>query len=422
MKKQLVLLCILAVFLTTHLLSQDLALKGGTVLTITQGVIPNGTVLIQNGKIAAFGKDITIPPGVRVIDCTGKFIMPGIIDSHTHIALSSGDINEMTDPVTPQVWMKEALYPEDHKILTTLAGGVTTVKTMHGSANVIGGVNVTIKLKYNALPDEMIVKGVRHQLKLALGENPKRFYGQEKGRMPSTRMGNAYIMRQAFIQAQEYKALWDEYEKKKKAGEKDLRPPKKDLKMETLKLTLEKKLTLDCHTYRADEIVWIIKFCEEFGLDLLQLSHCVDGYKVADIIAAADVSFGGWVDWWGFKEEAYDGCPYGFKIMFDAGVNIVINSDSADEGRHLFRNAAKVIKYNDIPEEEVLKMITLNPARSLELEDRIGSIEVGKDGDIAVFEKHPLDSTTKCLMTIVEGNIYFDYAKHSVQREGGSHE
>ena len=422
MKKQLVLLCILAVFLTTNLLSQDLALKGGTVLTITQGVIPNGTVLIQNGKIAAFGKDITIPLGVRVIDCTGKFIMPGIIDSHTHIALSSGDINEMTDPVTPQVWMKEALYPEDHKILTTLAGGVTTVKTMHGSANVIGGVNVTIKLKYNALPDEMIVKGVRHQLKLALGENPKRFYGQEKGRMPSTRMGNAYIMRQAFIQAQEYKALWDEYEKKKKAGEKDLRPPKKDLKMETLKLTLEKKLTLDCHTYRADEIVWIIKFCEEFGLDLLQLSHCVDGYKVADIIAAADVSFGGWVDWWGFKEEAYDGCPYGFKIMFDAGVNIVINSDSADEGRHLFRNAAKVIKYNDIPEEEVLKMITLNPARSLELEDRIGSIEVGKDGDIAVFEKHPLDSTTKCLMTIVEGNIYFDYAKHSVQREGGSHE
>ena len=422
MKKQLVLLCILAVFLTTHLLSQDLALKGGTVLTITQGVIPNGTVLIQNGKIAAFGKDITIPLGVRVIDCTGKFIMPGIIDSHTHIALSSGDINEMTDPVTPQVWMKEALYPEDHKILTTLAGGVTTVKTMHGSANVIGGVNVTIKLKYNALPDEMIVKGVRHQLKLALGENPKRFYGQEKGRMPSTRMGNAYIMRQAFIQAQEYKVLWDEYEKKKKAGDKDLKPPKKDLKMETLKMALEKKLTLDCHTYRADEIVWIIKFCEEFGLDLLQLSHCVDGYKVADIIAAADVSFGGWVDWWGFKEEAYDGCPYGFKIMFDAGVNIVINSDSADEGRHLFRNAAKVIKYNDIPEEEVLKMITLNPARSLELEDRIGSIEVGKDGDIAVFEKHPLDSTTKCLMTIVEGNIYFDYAKHSVQREGGSHE
>ncbi len=404
------------------LMSQDLALKGGTVLTITQGVIPDGTVLIQNGKIAAFGEDITIPPGIPVIDCTGRFVMPGIIDSHTHIALSSGDINEATDPVTPQVWMKEALYPEDHKILTTLAGGVTTVKTMHGSANVIGGVNVTIKLKYNALPEEMIIKGARHQLKMALGENPKRFYGQQKGKMPMTRMGSAFIMRQAFIQAQEYKARWDEYETKKKAGEKDIWIPKKDLKMETLKLALEKKLSIDCHTYRADEIVWMINFCKEFGLDLLQLSHCVDGYKVADVMADAGVTFGGWVDWWGFKEEAYDGCPYGFKIMYDAGVNIVINSDSADEGRHLFRNAAKVLKYNDIPEEEVLKMITLNPARSLELEDRIGSIEVGKDGDIAVFDKHPLDSTTKCLMTIIEGKVYFDYAKHSVQAGGGSHE
>jgi imidazolonepropionase-like amidohydrolase len=422
MKKRFAFLWVVAVSLTMNLLSQDLALKGGTVLTITQGVIPDGTVLIQNGKISAFGKDITIPSGIPVIDCVGKFVMPGIIDSHTHIALGSGDINEATDPVTPQVWMKEALYPEDHTILTTLAGGVTTVKTMHGSANVIGGVNVTIKLKYNALPQEMIVKGARHQLKMALGENPKRFYGQQKGKMPMTRMGSAFLMRQAFIQAQEYKDRWDEYEKKKKAGEKDLWVPKKDLKMETLKLALEKKLSIDCHTYRADEIVWIINFCKEFGLDLLQLSHCVDGYKVADVMAEAGVTFGGWVDWWGFKEEAYDGCPYGFKIMYDAGVNIVINSDSADEGRHLFRNAAKVLKYNDIPEEDVLKMITLNPARSLELEDRIGSIEIGKDGDIAVFEKHPLDSTTKCLMTIIEGKIYFDYAKHSVTAGGGSHE
>lgn len=422
MKKRCLLLLVVAVSLAVSLYAQDLALKGGTVLTITQGVIPDGTVLIQNGKIAALGKDIPIPPGVRVIDCSGKFVMPGIIDSHTHIALSSGDINEATDPVTPQVWMKEALYPEDHTILTTLAGGVTTVKTMHGSANVIGGVNVTIKLKYMARPEEMIVKGIRHQLKMALGENPKRFYGQAQGKMPMTRMGNAYVMRQAFVQAQEYKARWDEYEAKKKAGEKNLWPLKKDLKMETLKLALEKKLSVDCHTYRADEIIWVINFCKEFGLDLLQLSHCVDGYKVADIMAKEGVTFGGWVDWWGFKEEAYDGCPYGFKIMYDAGVNIVINSDSADEGRHLFRNAAKVLKYNDIPEEEVLKMITLNPARSLELEDRIGSIEVGKDGDIAVFEKHPLDSTTKCLMTIIEGKVYFDYAEHSVQAEGESHE
>ena len=422
MRRILFVLCLAAAFLASAAAGQDLALKGGTVITVTKGTIENGTVVIRNGKITAVGKDVSIPPGIKVIDCSGKYVLPGIIDSHSHIAFDFGDVNELTDPVTPQVWMKEALDPEDHHILTTLGGGVTTVKTMHGSANVIGGVNVTIKLKYNALPEELLVQGARHQLKLALGENPKRFYGQEQGRMPSTRMGNAYVLRKAFIEAQEYKSQWDKYEKEKAEGKKDIVLPKKDLRMETLKMVLEKKLSIDCHTYRADEIVWIINFCKEFDLVLKQLSHCVDGYKVADIMAEAGVSFGGWVDWWGFKEESYDGCPYGFKIMHDAGTNIVINSDSADEGRYLFRNAAKVLKYNDIPEEEVLKMITINPAKSLELEDRIGSIEVGKDGDIAVFAKHPLDSTTKCLLTVIEGKVYFDYAKDSMTAKGESHE
>jgi imidazolonepropionase-like amidohydrolase len=290
---------------------------------------------------------------------------------------------------------------------------------MHGSANVIGGVNVTIKLKYMRPVDELIIPNVRQQLKMALGENPKRLYGG-KGRMPSTRMGSAYVARKAFIEAREYKAKWDAYLEGKAEGKEDITPPKKDLKLETLKMALEKKLSIDCHTYRSDEIVWIINFCREFGLDLIQLSHCVDGYKVADVMAEAGVFHGGWIDWWGFKEEAYDGCPYGFRIMYDAGVRIVINSDSADEGRYLWRNAAKVLKYNDIPENEVLKMITLNAAASLELEDRIGSLEVGKDGDIAVFEKHPLDSTTKVLLTIIEGEIFFDYAKHSVTAQGGA--
>ena len=417
--KFIVLLAVIFLF-TASGLAQDLALKGGTVLTVTKGTIENGTVIIQKGKITAVGKDISIPSGIEVIDCTGKYVIPGIIDSHTHIAIS--DVNEMTDPVTPQVWMKEALVPDSDQILQTLAGGVTMVKTMHGSANVIGGVNVTIKLKRGGTVEDLLVKNVRNQLKLALGENPKRVYGQQKGRMPSTRMGNAYVARNAFIKAKEYKAKWDKYEKDKAAGKKDITPPAKDLKMETLKMVLEKKLSVDCHTYRADEIAWIINFCKEFDIDLLQLSHCIDGYKVADIMAEAGVSFGGWVDWWGYKEEAYDGCPWGFKIMHDAGVNIAINSDSLVEGRFLFLNAAKVLKYNDISENEVLKMITLNPAKTLEMDDRTGSIEIGKDGDIAVFDKHPLDSTTKCLLTIVEGQVCFDYAKDSVTAKGGSHE
>ncbi len=410
------LLCALSV-MTASAWTQDLALKGGTILTITDGTIENGTIIIQNGKITAVGKDIQIPDGIEVIDVTGKYVMPGIIDSHSHIALT--DINEATDPVTPQIWMWEALEPGSDSILKTLAGGVTTVKTMHGSANVIGGVNVTIKLKYDRTVEELIVQGVRQQLKMALGENPKRLYGS-KGRSPSTRMGNAYVARKAFVEAQEYKAKWDKYEKDKQAGKKDLTPPKKDLQMETLKMALEKKLSIDCHTYRAEEITWIIDFCKEFDLDLLQLSHCIDGYKVADIMAEAGVFYGGWVDSWGFKEEAYDGCPYGLQILYDAGTKIVLNSDSPVIGRFLFLEASKVSKYTDISENEALKMITLNPAESLELGHRIGSIEVGKDGDIAVFNKHPLDSTTKCLVTIIEGEIFFDYAKESMTVKGGS--
>jgi imidazolonepropionase-like amidohydrolase len=415
MRKLFVLTLSVLFLLTANLGAQDLVLKGGTLLTITQGVIENGTIVIQKGKITAVGANVSIPAGIKTMDVSGKFIMPGIIDSHSHIALT--DVNEATDPVTPQIWMWEALEPGSDSIKKTLAGGVTAVKTMHGSANVIGGVNVNIKLKYDRPVEELIISSARQQLKLALGENPKRLYGS-KGRSPSTRMGTAYVMRKAFIEAQEYKAKWDKYEKDKAAGKKELTPPKKDLKMETLKMVLEKKLSIDCHAYRADEIVWIIRFCKEFGIDLLQLSHCIDGYKVADIMAEAGAFYGGWVDWWGFKEEAYDGSPYGLQILFDAGVKIVLNSDSPVEGRYLFRSAAKVLKYTDIPENEALKMITLNSAESMELGDRMGSLEVGKDGDVAVFDKHPLDTTTKCLLTVIEGEIFFDYDQESVTVKG----
>jgi imidazolonepropionase-like amidohydrolase len=404
------------VLMSSWIWTQDLALKGGTILTITNGNIENGTVIIQNGKITAVGMDLKIPLGIKVVDVSGKYVMSGIIDSHSHIALT--DINEATDPITPQIWMWQALDPGSDSIRKTLAGGVTAVKTMHGSANVIGGVNVTIKLKYDRPLKELMIPGVRQQLKMALGENPKRLYGSQ-GRIPSTRMGNAFVARKAFIEAQEYKAKWDKYQKEKQAGKKDVTLPKKDLAMETLKMVLEKKLSIDCHTYRAEEIVWIINFCKEFDIDLLQISHCIDGYKVADVMAEAGVYYGGWVDSWGFKEEAYDGCPYGMQIMHDAGTKMVINSDSPVIGRYLFREAAKVLKYTNIPENEALKMITLNAAESLELDDRTGSIEVGKDGDLAVFDKHPLDTATKCLMTIIEGEIFFDYHKESITSQGG---
>jgi imidazolonepropionase-like amidohydrolase len=229
-------------------------------------------------------------------------------------------------------------------------------------------------------------------------------------------------MRKAFLEAKDYKAKWDEYEKAKASGKENLTPPKKDLGMETLKMVLEKKLSADCHVYRSDEIVWILNFCREFGIDLKQLSHCLDGYKVADVMAKAGVSYGGPVDWWGGKEEAYDGNPFGFQIMHDAGVNIIINSDSTSIGRPMNLEAAKVLKYNNLTEDDALKMITFNAAKSLELEDRLGSLETGKDGDVAVFDRHPLDSTSKCVLTIIEGKVYFDYAKDSMTAKGVSHE
>jgi len=400
------------------LAAQDVALKGGTILTITRGTIENGTVLVQKGKITAVGKDVAIPAGVKVIDASGMYVLPGLIDTHTHIAIDGGDVNEATDPVTPQLWMKDILLPDDPSILTTLSGGVTTVKAMHGSANVIGAVNATIKLKYARPLEDLLVKDVRPQLKMALGENPKRLYGGQ-GRMPSTRLGTVYVARKAFTDAREYKAKWDEYEKAVASGKKDAAPPARDDKLETLKLVLERKMTIDIHIYRADEMVWFLNFCKEFGLVCSQISHCVDGYKVADLLAERGVTFGGWTDWWGFKEEAYDGCPYGFDILNEAGVNIVINSDSPDESRYLYLNAAKVQKYNDLSDETVLRMITINSAKALEMDKRIGSLEVGKDGDVAVFDKYPLDSTAKCLMALIEGEVFFDLARDGVAAQKG---
>lgn len=416
--KKIRMIFILLVWIPGGIFAQDIVLKGGTVLTITNGMIKNGIVVIRNGKIAALGKDAAIPQGIDVVDVSGMYVMPGIVDTHTHLSLS--DTNERTDPVTPQVRMDGGIDPRSDSFLRTLAGGVTTVKIMHGSGNVIGGLCVTLKLKVGHSLDEMMLPHVRQQLKLALGENSMGYYGS-RGLHPSTRMGCADIMRRAFMEARKYKADWDRYERGKREGEKNIAPPKRDLKLETLQMALEKKIAVDCHVYRAYEIVWIIRFCQEFGLDLKQLSHCVDGYKVADVIAASGATFGGWVDqWWG-KNELADGCPYGLKIMQDAGVNIAINSDDDIVGRYLNLEAAKAMKYNDLSEDDVLKMITINAAKVLDMDNRVGSLEIGKDGDIAVFDKHPLDSMAKCVMTIIEGKIYFDYGKETIAK-GGCHE
>jgi imidazolonepropionase-like amidohydrolase len=383
----------------------DVAIRGGTILTVTQGTIENGTILISDGKIAAVGKEVTAPSGADVIDATGRWVMPGIIDAHAHIALD-GDINEWTSPVTPHMNMASAVAPDDYAIYQALAGGVTSTKLMHGSANVIGGVSVTVKLRWGRPLSEMIIEGARPQMKMALGENPKRTHGG-RNRAPATRPAEFATIRQSFIDAQEYTKKWQRYESRVAAGE-DPRRPKRDLKLEALAAVLDGDIAIDCHGYSAHELVTMLGVADEFDLPLAAFSHALEAYKVADQIAGHGVTIQTHTDWWGYKWEAYDAIPYQPAMLQRAGINTTIISDSGDVMRRLNREAAKLVKYGGIDHDQALAMITINAARALEIDDRTGSIEVDKDADLAIFDRDPLDGFSKCVMTLIEGEVWFD--------------
>jgi imidazolonepropionase-like amidohydrolase len=384
---------------------QTTVVKGGTVLTVTSGTIQNGTILIQDGKFVAIGQDVEAPPGATEIDARGKYVMPGIIDAHSHLALD-GDINEATEPVTAQVRMADAVDPDSYAIYCALAGGTTTAKLMHGSANVIGGVNVTVKLKYGKPFREMVISEARPQIKMALGENPKRVYGN-RGKMPSTRPGVFAVLRQKLLDAQHYKRQWDHYRTQLSSGEVS-KEPRKDLELETLVEVLEGKIAIDCHCYVGYEILTFLRIVDEFNLPLVCLSHALEGYKVRNEIARRGVTVLTHTDWWGYKHEAYDAIPYQPGMLMEAGINVAIVSDSGDVIRRLNGEAAKVVKYSRVTDDEALAMITINAARGLEIDATCGSIEVGKDADLAIFEGHPLNSFSKCTMTLIEGETYFD--------------
>lgn len=388
-----------------HSADKTVVVQGGTVLTVTSGTFENASIIIVDGKITAVGANLSIPSGAIVIDASGKFIMPGIIDGHAHIALDR-DVNEATSPVTAQVRMKDAFIPDDYAIYRTLAGGVTTSKFMHGSANVIGGVSLIAKLKYGKTIDEMIIPGVRPLIKMALGENPKRVYGG-RNQMPSTRPGVFAVMRQKFLDAQAYKLKWDAYNKKLEEGKETI-PPKRDLQMDTLVDVLEGKIGIDCHCYVGNEIVVLLTIMDEFNLPLVTISHALEAYKVADELARRGVSVQTHSDWWGYKWEAYNAIPYNIGMLLDAGVNASIISDSGDVARRMPGEAAKLVKYSGLTDDQALATITINAARAVGIAELTGSIEVGKDGDLAIFDKHPLDSFSRCVMTIIEGEVMFD--------------
>ena len=386
----------------------EVVIKNATVMTVTHGNIKNGSIYIKDGKIAAVGEAVNAPASATVIDAGGKYLTPGIVDSHSHIALDD-DVNEATSPITPQMMMKDAFDYQDKAIYRALAGGVTTSLLLHGSANMIGGQAVVIKHKYGAARDEMLFPNAPRSIKFASGENPKRVYGG-RDQLPSTRMGNFAVQREALVQAQDYMREWDNYNEKIKRNkdDKDATPPKHDLKLEALADVLRGKLMVQIHCYRADEMLTEIAMAKEFGYNLRAFHHALEAYKIADQLAANNIGIATFSDWWGYKQEAWDAIPWNAVMAMRKGVRVAIKSDSGDYDRRLNQEAAKTMRYGGATEEEALKMITLNAAWIVGVDDRVGSIDIGKDADLVIWDGYPLSSYGVPEKVLIDGEVYFD--------------
>ena len=406
-------------FLSGLSFGQDLLIKNGTILTVTKGTIPEGDILILGGIIKEIAESIEPPQGVKVIDASGLYVMPGVIDSHTHIVLAG--TNEMGETISSEVKMRDVLHAEDLSIYTALSGGVTMIHTMHGSGNPIGGENIVLRLKWGKTAEEMIVNEAYRTLKFALGENPKQANSFTRGtpRYPQSRMGVNAIIRREFLKARDYMEKWDRYHqaKKSKKGTEKLIPPRKDLKMEALADMLRGDMLARCHTYRADETLEFIELSKEFGFKIAAFEHASEAFKIADKLVEENIGISIFLDSWAYKIEASEGIAYNAAYCTKKGVLVSINSDSGERIRRLFNDAAKAMKYGDLSEEEALKLVTINPAIQLGVEKIVGSLEVGKHGDIAIFHEHPLSAYTRCEMTIIEGEVYFDRAQYLKERE-----
>jgi imidazolonepropionase-like amidohydrolase len=388
------------------------AIRGGTILTVTAGTIPNGTIVLRDGKIAAVGANIEIPAGTEVVDATGLFVTPGIIDAHSHITADS--INEGGTTVSSMTGIQDVFNPTDIDIYRDLAGGLTMANILHGSANPIGGKNAVIKLRWGKTTlEEFLFDGAVPGIKFALGENPKRpGSGQGRGprRYPATRPGVEYVIRDAFTRAKAYQQAWTEYERRRTAGE-DLLPPARDLQLEPLVEILEGRRIIHAHAYRADEMLMLIRLADEMGFTIASFEHTLEGYKVAKELAERSIVASSFADWWGFKEEVIDAIPYSPAIMTRKGVTVAISSDSAEHARRLNTEAAKAIKWGGLSEDEALRLVTINPAKSLHVEKRVGSLEVGKDADVVLWTKHPLSTYAVVERTYIDGIAYYDRKK-----------
>ncbi|MCV2883842.1 amidohydrolase [Aestuariibacter sp. AA17] len=388
-----------------------------TILDGIGGKVENGAILMQDGKISALGTNINAPSDAKVIDGKGKWVTPGIIDTHSHLGVyatpetnSHSDGNEMTKPVTAGVWAEHSIWPQDPGFSRALAGGVTTLQILPGSANLVGGRAVTVKNMPNRTIQDMKFPGAPYGMKMACGENPKRVYGEKGG--PATRMGNVAGYRQAWADAQDYMENWARYEADHKAG-KNPKPPKRDLQLETLAGVLNGDILVHMHCYRADDMGTMMDVMKEFDYKISSFHHAVESYKIADKLAEADVCSSMWADWWGFKMEAYDAIKENIPMVHHAGACAIVHSDSDLGIQRLNQEAAKAWADGkrvglDITEADAWTWLTSNPAKSLGVFDKTGSLETGKQADVVIWSENPFSTYAQAEHVYIDGALVYD--------------
>ena len=394
--------------------SRPTLIRNVTILTATGPAIRNGSILLRDGKIAEVGATVPAPPDALVIDGAGKYVTPGIIDTHSHIGggavpgddgAQSNDINEATAPVTAHVWVEHSVWPQDAQFPRALAGGVTTIQVLPGSANLIGGRSVVLKVVPSRTVQAMKFPGAKYGLKMACGENPKRVYSS---RGPSTRMGNVAGYRAAWIQAEGYRRRWDKWNTTHQGD-----APTRDLGLETLAEVLRGNILVHNHCYRADEMVQMMDIAKEFGYRIRSFHHGVEAYKIADLLARDSISASVWADWGGFKLEAADAIRGNMAILNRAGVRTIMHSDDASGEQRLNQEAAKAMAEGNrigvaVTEDEAIKWMTINPAWALGLDDRVGSIQAGKSADVVLWSGNPFSVYSRAEKVWIDGAMLFD--------------
>lgn len=383
----------------------DVFIQNATLLTVTKGVVKSGSLLIQKGKITQIGQNLTPPADVPIINAAGKFVTPGIVDAHSHMA--SDATNEGTDAITAEVRIADVLNPNALGMWQQSACGVTSCLVLHGSANPIGGQSCVIKTKYKHPVDDLIIPDAPRMIKFALGENVKRSnWGDESRRtprFPSTRPGVEAVYRRAFLDAKQYLTEWETYRKTNAAN---ALPPRRDLRLEALSEILTGKIRVQCHSYNQNEMLMMARLSKEFNFNLV-LQHALEAYKIAPELAAMGIPISTFADFWAYKMEAYDAIPFNAALCTRAGVLASINSDTEGGLPMIHLQAAKSLRYGGLSENDCLKLVTINPAKQLGIDHRTGSLEVGKDGDVAVWDGYPLSVFSRCTHTLVEGELIF---------------